>query len=101
MTPPDDDWDPEAVVEVPIDGTLDLHTFLPRDVKDLLPAYLEACQKKGIFEVRIVHGKGTGAMQRTVHALLSRIPIVARFRLGDATSGAWGATLVTLRPRRP
>ena len=89
----------EGPVEYPIDGTLDLHTFHPRDVKDLVPDYLEECRARGILHVRIVHGKGTGALRETVHAVLRRLPEVASFRLGDETSGGWGATLVRLTER--
>ena len=60
----------EEIIEVPIDGTLDLHMFSPRDVKDLVPDYLAECRERGILQVRIVHGKGTGALRRTVHAIL-------------------------------
>jgi DNA-nicking Smr family endonuclease len=84
-------------IEIPIDGVLDLHAFSPKDIKTLVPDYLEECQRRGVLEVRIIHGKGTGALRRTVHALLSRMEMVAEFRLGDATGGGWGATLVTLR----
>ena len=48
-------------IELPIEGELDLHTFRPQDVKDLAPDYLAACRQKGIYRVRIIHGKGTGA----------------------------------------
>jgi len=83
-------------IELPIDGTLDLHAFRPADVKHLVPDYLEECRKIGILQIRIVHGKGTGALRRTVHALLERLDMVASFKLGDESSGSWGATLVTL-----
>jgi dsDNA-specific endonuclease/ATPase MutS2 len=84
--------------ELPIDGTLDLHTFHPHDVKDLIPTYLNACLERGIYQVRIVHGKGTGALRETVHAVLRRLPEVERFQLAGAGRGEWGATLVDLRP---
>jgi len=85
-------------LEVPIDGTLDLHTFDPREVGELVPHYLRACREQGILEVRIIHGKGTGALRRTVHALLERLPEVESFRLASEDRGNWGATLVLLRP---
>ena len=66
-------------------------------VKELLPAYLEECRGRGIFEVRIVHGKGTGALKRTVLALLDRSPLVEVVRAADEGAGRWGATLITLR----
>jgi DNA-nicking Smr family endonuclease len=90
--------DDDIPIELPIDGVLDLHTFHPRDVKALVPDYLAECRERGIFEVRIIHGKGTGALRRTVHAVLSRLPEVASFGLAMETAGGWGATIVTLYP---
>lgn len=91
------DMDDLQAVEIPIDGVLDLHAFSPKDVKTLVPDYLQECRQRGIAEVRIIHGKGTGTLRRTVHALLARMEMVAEFRLADETGGGWGATLVTLR----
>jgi DNA-nicking Smr family endonuclease len=85
-------------VEQPIDGVLDLHTFQPKEVRDLLPEYLHECRKKGILEVRIIHGKGTGMMRETVHSILKRMPEVVSFRLADETAGSWGATIADLSP---
>ena len=59
-------------VPLPITGELDLHTFRPSDLGELIPAYLEACVARGLREVRIVHGKGTGTLRATVHAQLRR-----------------------------
>jgi DNA-nicking Smr family endonuclease len=80
-----------------IEGELDLHTFHPRDIKEVLPAYLAACREKGILEVRVVHGKGIGNLQRTVHALLSRMPEVVSYSLAGEHFGGRGATIVHLR----
>lgn len=82
---------------VPIDGVLDLHTFRPGDVGELVPAWIGACAEAGLRELRIVHGKGTGALRRSVHALLARDPRVAAHRPAGEDAGGWGATLVTLR----
>ena len=84
-------------VKVPIDGTLDLHTFQPRELKTLLPDYFQACRNKNIYDVRIVHGKGTGALRRSVHALLNRMEGIESYRLGGMGEGSWGATLVVLK----
>ena len=83
-------------VPLPIDGTLDLHTFRPEDVRDVVMDYLEECRKAGIRDVRIVHGKGIGTLRETVHAILARSPEVDSFRLADEEAGGWGATLVRL-----
>ncbi len=95
MTEPINEEEP---VEFPITDELDLHTFRPSDLGELIPAYLEAARAKGICEVRIIHGKGTGTLRTTVHTLLDRIPkLVTGYRLGDEKTGGWGATMVTLR----
>jgi len=84
-------------IHLPIDGTLDLHSFRPSDIKFLVPDYLEECWKKEIYHVRIIHGKGIGNLRRTVHAVLDRSDIVESYRLAGEDAGSWGATLVTLK----
>lgn len=92
---PRNDDDP---VRIPIDGILDLHAFRAEEVEELVPEYLEECRRLGIYHVRIIHGKGTGALRRTVWSLLERNPHVLHFKTADHTSGGWGATEVTLKP---
>ena len=89
----------EDVVEFPIDGTLDLHTFNAREVKDLVPEYLAECRKRDIIQVRIIHGKGTGTLRRTVHSILGHLSEVRDFTLAGNEGGGWGATKVTLWPK--
>jgi len=91
----------EIIVDLPIDGALDLHTFSPRDLRTLLPDYLSACLERGILEVRVIHGKGTGSLRRSVHALLDRDPRVESHRTAPPERGGWGATLVRLHRSVP
>ena len=84
-------------IELPIDGILDLHTFSPKEIKDLIPDYIGACRERGIFRVRIIHGKGTGALRETVHSILKKLREIESFETAkDASS--WGATIVHLKP---
>jgi DNA-nicking Smr family endonuclease len=93
--------DEDSVVRLPIDGILDLHTFHPREVRALILNYLTECRDKGIIHVRIIHGKGTGTLRLTVHAILGQMPEVADFTLATEDAGGWGATIVTLKPKSP
>ncbi len=87
----------QGPVPLPLDGTLDLHAFRPEEVGELVPEWLEACRAAGLTELRIVHGKGTGALRRSVEVILGRHPLVRSFHTAPEDGGGWGATLVTLR----
>ena len=84
----------EDPVPLPIDGVLDLHTIQPREIKDVLLAYIEACQQQGILELRVIHGKGIGNLQRTVQ----EHPMVLSFTLASQLYGGAGATIVKIKP---
>jgi DNA-nicking Smr family endonuclease len=84
-------------VIVPIDGTLDLHTFNPKELPSLLTEYLSACREKGITHVRIIHGKGKGVQRARVQSLLKKNALVKQFRTAPEEAGGWGATLVALK----
>jgi len=92
-----DDERDEDPVELPIDGVLDLHAFDPKDIKDLVPEYIGECLGRGITELRIIHGKGTGTMKAIVHSLLAKDPRVASFKDAGMGGGGWGATAVILK----
>ncbi|MGA1845365.1 MAG: Smr/MutS family protein [bacterium] len=87
----------EEPFRMPITDSLDLHTFRPHEVKDLVEDYLNECVRMGFHEVRIIHGKGTGVLREVVHGTLKRSPHVRSFRLAPPEAGSWGATIVTLR----
>jgi DNA-nicking Smr family endonuclease len=87
----------DAPIEFPIDGVLDLHTFRPKEVRGLLDEYLAECRRRGILDLRVIHGKGTGALREMVHAHLKRHPLVESFSLAGSGAGGWGATLVRLK----
>ncbi len=89
--------DPDAPIEIPIDGSLDLHLFRPRDVKSVVNDYLDECRVRGILSIRIAHGKGIGTLREIVHATLEKRDDVARYRLDSESAGGWGATLVDLK----
>jgi DNA-nicking Smr family endonuclease len=93
----DENIDDFAPIAIEIDGILDLHPFSPKDLKTLIPDYLEECRKKGIVEVKIIHGKGIGNIRRSVHALLERNSLVLGYHQAELQSGSWGATLVRLK----
>ena len=84
-------------IRIPIEDVLDLHTFRPRDIADLLDEYFAECIKAGIPSVRVIHGKGKGIQKKQVHKILKKHPLVQNFSDAPPEAGGWGATLVQLR----
>lgn len=91
--------DSSDFIKIQVTGDLDLHTWRPRDLPDLLPAWFEECRAQGIFTVRVIHGKGSGSLRSGVHALLPRLTahVVSWTHPAPVAAGGWGATLVQLR----
>ena len=85
-------------IQIPIEDVLDLHTFRPKDIADLLENYFDECLKADIFSVRVIHGKGKGIQKRQVHRNLQKNPRVKSFKDAPPEAGGWGATLVELNP---
>jgi dsDNA-specific endonuclease/ATPase MutS2 len=83
-------------VKLPIEDVLDLHTFRPQDIPDLLEDYLTECLRSAIYSVRIIHGKGKGIQKKRVQGILKNNPMVASFRDAPPEAGGWGATVVEL-----
>jgi len=89
--------DPETPVEIPVEDSIDLHPFPPRDVPDVVDAYLEVAVEKGFAEVRLIHGRGIGVQRDRVQKLLARHPLVSGFHDAPADRGGWGATIAYLK----
>ncbi len=87
----------ENPVVVPIEDALDLHAFAPRDIPAVVNDYLEACVRRGILEVRLIHGRGTGTQRAIVRSLLAQHPLALDFTDASPDRGGWGATIVHLR----
>ncbi len=59
--------------------------------------YLDNCSLTGLASIRIVHGKGTGALRNGIHSFLKTHPHVKNFRVGTFGEGEMGVTIVELK----
>jgi dsDNA-specific endonuclease/ATPase MutS2 len=84
-------------VVLPIEDSIDLHPFAPKDIPSVVEEYLAQCVEAGIYQVRIVHGRGTGVQRRIVQSILAKHPLVASFKDAPAEAGGWGATVARLK----
>jgi DNA-nicking Smr family endonuclease len=84
-------------VVVPIEDSIDLHAFSPKDIPDVVGEYLEQCRRAGIYEVRVIHGRGKGVQRKIVRSILEKHPWVLSVKDAPAESGGWGSTIVMLR----
>src|ERR1043165_3879801 len=102
---PPDEFDDSAgnpfddPVILPVTDSIDLHPFAPRDIPSVVEEYLRQCVDAGIYEVRIVHGRGLGVQRRIVQSLLKKHALVASFKDAPPEAGGWGATIAVLIPR--
>jgi dsDNA-specific endonuclease/ATPase MutS2 len=92
-----DDLPSNNPIVVPITDVIDLHPFAPKDIPSVTEEYLRECLATGIFEVRIIHGRGTGVQRNIVRSILAKHPRVLSFQDAPAEAGGWGATVVTLK----
>jgi dsDNA-specific endonuclease/ATPase MutS2 len=93
----DDDAAGEEPITIPVEDSIDLHVFPPKEVPSLLEEYFSECVTTGITEVRIIHGKGQGFLREKVHAILRKSSLVRSFHMADSGGGGWGATVVVLK----
>jgi len=84
-------------VVLPIEDSIDLHAFSPGEIPSVVEEYIEQCRRAGIYEVRLIHGRGKGIQRRVIRSLLEKSPLVLSFTDAPVESGGWGATVVVLR----
>ena len=89
-------WWTGEPVELPVTDVLDLHSFPPSEVPDLVRDYLDAAYERGLRKLRIIHGRGDGVQRKTVRTLLARDPRVVSYEDAPLEAGGWGATVVVL-----
>jgi DNA-nicking Smr family endonuclease len=83
------------VHRLPVEASIDLHAFAPRDIKSVVEEYVAAAHAAGLREVRLVHGRGKGVQRGVVQQALDRHPLVEEF--WDAAETHLGATVARLR----
>ena len=84
-------------IRIPITDIFDLHTVQPKDVQEVVEAFLEEANRLGLKALRIIHGRGIGVQRESVRAVLARTPFVLSYQDAPLEAGGWGATIVTLR----
>ena len=89
--------DPSEPVSLPIEDSLDLHSFAPKDVRPVVEEYLKEAASRGFREVRLIHGRGIGVQRASVQGLLAGHHLVERFFDAPPERGGWGATVVVLK----
>jgi DNA-nicking Smr family endonuclease len=86
----------DAPVEIPIEDTLDLHPFSPREIQDVAREYLHEAHARGFRQVRLIHGRGIGVQRERIRTLLATLDFVEAYQDADGSGGGWGATVVVL-----
>jgi dsDNA-specific endonuclease/ATPase MutS2 len=91
--PPNED----DIAVLPIEDSIDLHGFQPRDIPSVVEEYLLEAHARGFSEVRLIHGRGKGVQRRVVQSILAKHPLVQSYRDAPASRGGWGATVAVLK----
>lgn len=96
------DTSKNVVINKPINNTqlpLECNVIGKRvdEALQIVEKYLDSAVLKGMHEVRIVHGKGSGALRNAIHDYFKTHPNIATFRLGQYGEGEWGVTIAELK----
>jgi dsDNA-specific endonuclease/ATPase MutS2 len=95
----DEDAPNEGPIILPLEASIDLHPFQPKEIASVVEEYIAEASQAGFSEVRLIHGKGAGVQRNIVRSVLSRHPAVLSFRDAPVEAGGWGATVVRLKAK--
>ncbi len=84
---------------IPVAGEVHLRRLTVDEALLKLDKYLDDAFMVGLYQVRVVHGKGTGTLRQAVQEQLSRHSLVKSYRLGKYGEGGAGVTIVELTSR--
>ena len=97
------DAGPRAEISVDVEQSespvseLHLRGMTTDEVRDAIERCVSTALVQGVSSIRVVHGKGTGALRSETHAVLRTMPSVKSFRLGRWGEGDTGVTIVELK----
>lgn len=80
-----------------ISDELDMHGMRAQEASERINKYLDDAILAGFPSVRILHGKGTGALRQVVHAALKEYPYVANYKPASFDEGGEGVTVATFK----
>ena len=86
------------IIDLPLEDSLDLHSFPPKEIQSLVKEYLQEAYAAGFSEVRIIHGKGIGVQREIVRVVAARDPHVKSIHQAPEGAGSWGATIICFIP---
>ena len=83
----------------PIENEVHLRRLTVDEALLKLDQYLNDAFMAGLYQVRVIHGKGTGTIRRVVRGILAKHPLVQSYRPGEYGEGGAGVTIVELARR--
>ncbi len=92
-----DDSPFDEPIVLPLEDSIDLHAFAPKDIPSVVEEYIHQCHQAGFFQVRVIHGRGKGIQRRIVQSTLAKNPLVSSFKDAPPESGGWGSTVVVIK----
>ena len=78
-------------------SNIDLRGMIGDEAWSVVDKYIDDAVIAGFFTVRLIHGKGTGALKNALWAYLKRDPRVAKFHIAAFGEGDGGVTVVELK----